>query len=139
MAGGIGRAVFMISKNETTNKRTQIIPEETWMIQEASTVGLTFLYSTTEDCDKDDAIYVFIHRFDIVRLRITVDTAHGIFRNGHVEQIGHIHYKEGEFSFDASPKEGMLFAVHDERDTIGKFFAVLNKKLLELDYNNVFY
>ncbi len=127
-----------MTKSETTNKRTQIIPEETWMIQEARTVGLTFLYSTTEGCDKDDAIYVFIHRFNIVRLRITVDTAHGIFRNGHVEQIGHIHYKEGEFSFDASPKEGMLFAVHDERDTIGKFFAVLNKNLLELDYNNVF-
>ena len=74
------------------------------MIQEARTVGLTFLYSTTEGCDKDDAIYVFIHRFSIVRMRFTVDMAHGIFLNGNVEQIGHIHYKEGEFSFDASPK-----------------------------------
>lgn len=108
------------------------------MIQEARTVGLTFLYSTTEGCDKDDAIYVFIHRFNIVRMRFAVDMAHGIFLKGHVEQIGHMHYKEGEFSFDASPKEGLLFAVHDERDTIGKFFAVLNKKLLELESNNVF-
>lgn len=120
------------------NKRTPIIPEETWMIQEARTVGLTFLYSTTEGCDKDDAIYVFIHRFKIVRMQFTVDMAHGIFLKGHVEQIGHIHYKDGEFSFDASPKEGLLFAVHDERDTIGKFFAVLNKKLLELESNSVF-
>lgn len=108
------------------------------MIQEARTVGLTFLYSTTEGCDKDDAIYVFIHRFKIVRMQFTVDMAHGIFLKGHVEQIGHIHYKDGEFSFDASPKEGLLFAVHDERDTIGKFFAVLNKKLLELESNSVF-
>ena len=127
-----------MTKNETTNKRTQIIPEETWMIQEARTVGLTFLYSTTEGCSKNDAIYVFIHRFSIVRMRFTVDMAHGIFLNGNVEQIGHIHYTVGEFSFDARPNEGMLFAVHDERDTIDKFFTVLNKKLLELESNNVF-
>lgn len=108
------------------------------MLQEARTVGLTFLYSTTEGCDKGDAIYVFIHRFDIVRLKITVDTVHGIFSKGDVEQIGHVHYNEGEFSFDARPNEGMLFAVHDERDTIEKFFSVLNKTLVELDSNNVF-
>ena len=135
MTGWRCRNKFM-SKEDNT--RTPIIPEEPWMIQEARTVGLTFLYSTKEGCDKDDAIYVFIHRFNIVRMRFTVDMAHGIFLKGHVEQIGHIHYKEGEFSFDASPKEGMLFAVHDERDTIDKFFAVLNKKLLELESNNVF-
>ena len=97
-----------MSKNETTNIRTQIIPEETWMIQEARTIGLNFLHTTSDEGENDSVIYVFIH------------------------------YKDGEFSFDARPKSGLVFAVQDERDTIDKFFAVLNKKLLELDSNNVF-
>jgi len=127
-----------MSKNETTNKRTQIIPEETWMIQEARTIGLNFLHTTSDEGENDSVIYVFIHRFNIVRIRFTVDNKNGIFCSGRVEQIGHSHYKDGEFSFDARPKSGLVFAVQDERDTIDKFFAVLNKKLLELDSNNVF-
>lgn len=127
-----------MSKNETTNKRTQIIPEETWMIQEARTIGLNFLHTTSDEGENDSVIYVFIHRFNIVRIRFTVDHKNGIFCSGRVEQIGHSHYKDGEFSFDARPKSGLVFAVQDERDTIDKFFAVLNKKLLELDSNNVF-
>lgn len=130
-------ASFM-SKNETTNKRTPIIPEETWMIQEARTIGLTFLHTNSDEGGNDNVIYVFIHRFNIVRIRFTVDHKNGIFCSGHVEQIGHSHYKDGEFSFDARPKSGLVFAVQDERDTIDKFFAVLNKKLLEFDQNNVF-
>lgn len=127
-----------MSKNETTNKRTPIIPEETWMIQEARTIGLTFLHTISDEGENDSVIYVFIHRFNIVRIRFTVDHKHGIFCSGRVEQIGHSHYKDGEFSFDARPKSGLLFAVQDERDTIDKLFAVLNKKLLEFDQNNVF-
>ena len=130
-------ASFM-SKNETTNKRTPIIPEETWMIQEARTIGLTFLHTTSDEGGNDNVIYVFIHRFNIVRIRFTVDHKNGIFCSGRVEQIGHSHYKDGEFSFDARPKSGLVFAVQDERDTIDKLFAVLNKKLLEFDQNNVF-
>ena len=128
-----------MSKNEVNiNKRTQIIPEETWMIQEARTIGLNFLHTTSDEGENDSVIYVFIHRFNIVRIRFTVDNKNGIFCSGRVEQIGHSHYKDGEFSFDARPKSGLVFAVQDERDTIDKFFAVLNKKLLELDSNNVF-
>jgi|GEM_PF-4369436 len=128
-----------MSKNEVNiNKRTQIIPEETWMIQEARTIGLNFLHTTSDEGENDSVIYVFIHRFNIVRIRFTVDHKNGIFCSGRVEQIGHSHYKDGEFSFDARPKSGLVFAVQDERDTIDKFFAVLNKKLLELDSNNVF-
>lgn len=108
------------------------------MLQEARTVGLNFLYSTTEGCERNEVIYVFFHRFNIVRIRFTVDTAHGIFLYGHVDQIGHTHYKEGDFSFDARPHCGMVFAVHDERETIDAFFAVMNKKLIEVDSNNVF-
>ena len=108
------------------------------MLQEARTVGLNFLYSTTEGCERNEVIYVFFHRFNIVRIRFTVDTAHGIFLYGHVDQIGYTHYKEGDFSFDARPHCGMVFAVHDERETIDAFFAVMNKKLIEVDSNNVF-
>lgn len=108
------------------------------MIQEARTIGLNFLHTTSDEGGNDNVIYVFIHRFNIVRIRFAVDHKHGIFCSGHVEQIGHSHYKDGEFSFDARPKAGLVFAVQDERDTIDKFFAVLNKKLLELDSNNVF-
>ena len=128
-----------MSKNEPINNtRTPVIKEEPWMLQEAMTVGLKFLYSTTEGCEQNEVIYVFIHRFNIVRIRFTVDTAHGIFRSGHVDQIGHSHYKEGEFSFDARPNCGMVFAVHDEREAIDALFAVLNKKLIEDDPNNIF-
>lgn len=128
-----------MSKNEPINNtRTPVIKEEPWMLQEASTVGLKFLYSTTEGCEQNEVIYVFIHRFNIVRIRFTVDTAHDIFRAGHVYQIGHLHYKEGEFSFDARPNCGMGFAVHDEREAIDALLAVLNKKLIEVDTNNVF-
>ena len=108
------------------------------MIQEARTIGLTFLHTTSDEGGNDNVIYVFIHRFNIVRIRFAVDQKHGIFCSGRVEQIGHSHYKDGEFSFDARPKSGLVFAVQDERDTIDKFFAVLNKKLLEFDQNNVF-
>lgn len=108
------------------------------MIQEARTIGLTFLHTTSDEGGNDSVIYVFIHRFNIVRIRFTVDHKNGIFCSGRVEQIGHSHYKDGEFSFDARPKSGLVFAVQDERDTIDKLFAVLNKKLLEFDQNNVF-
>lgn len=128
-----------MSKNEPINNtRTPVIKEEPWMLQEARTVGLNFLYSTTEGCESNEVIYVFIHRFNIVKMRFTVDTAHGIFRSGHVDQIGHSHYKEGEFSFDARPNSGMVFAIHDEREAIDALFAVMNKKLIEVDPNNVF-
>lgn len=127
-----------MSKEETNNKRTPIIPEETWMVQEARTIGLSFLYTTTEGCEKNEVLYVFIHRFNIVKIKFNMDQKHGIFVSGHVEQIGHSHYKEGEFSFDARPKAGLVFAVQDERETIDIFFAVLNKKLLDPDPNNVF-
>lgn len=108
------------------------------MIQEARTIGLTFLHTTSDEGGDNQAIYVFIHRFNIVRIRFTVDHKNGIFCYGHVEQIGHTHFKDGEFSFDAHPKSGLVFAVQDERETIDVFFAALNKKLLELDQNNVF-
>lgn len=120
------------------NKRTPIIPEETWMIQEARTIGLTFLHTKTEDCGQNEVLYVFIHRFNIVKIKFNVDHKNGIFYAGHVEQIGHTHYKAGEFAFDARPKAGLVFAIQDERETIDIFFAVLNKKLLDPDPNNVF-
>lgn len=113
-----------------------VAKEEAWMLSEALTIGLTFLYATTEDCDPNEIVYVFIHRFNIVKMRFTV--AHGIYCTGHVDQIGHSHYKTGEFSFDARPKAGLVFAVHDERETIDALFAILNKKLLDPEPNNVF-
>ena len=108
------------------------------MIQEARTIGLTFLHTKTEDCGPNEVLYVFIHRFNIVKIKFNVDHKNGIFYAGHVEQIGHTHYKDGDFSFDARPKAGLVFAIQDERETIDIFFAVLNKKLLDPDPNNVF-
>lgn len=112
--------------------------EETWFLQECLTVGLKLLYMTTEGCERNEAVYVFIHRYLIVRIRVKISPTHGIYSHGHVEQIGHTHYKEGEFGFDARPKEGLVFAVQDERKTIDTFLSFLNGKLLDPDINNVF-
>ena len=128
-----------MSKNETLNTLSSpIAKEETWFLQEALTIGLRLLHKKTEGCGPNEFIYVFIHRFLIVRIRVKIDTNSGIFSSGRVEQIGHTHYKDGEFSFDARPKEGLIFALQDERKIIDTFLAFLNVKLLDPDINNVF-
>lgn len=127
-----------MSKNETDKQSSPIVKEEPWFLQEALTVGLKLLHKKTEDCAPNEVVYVFIHRFVIVRIRVKFDKASGILSTGYVEQIGRLHYKEGEFAFDARPKDGLLFAVQDERKTIDSFLSILNVKLLEPEVNNVF-
>lgn len=121
-----------MSKKELISTHTPVIPEETWMLQEARTIGLTFLHAIPNENDPNEFTYIFIHRFNIVRIRFTVNHSAGIYVYGNVEQIGNVHYKEGEFEFDARPKCGPVFALHDEREILDDFFAILNKKLLEM-------
>lgn len=121
---------------ETDNNKGKILQEERWLIGEAMTIGLHFLHKIAE-VDGNAFVYVFFHRFSIVRIRIDIDTVNGILCAGHVKQIGHAHYGDGEFAFDARSADANQFAVRDERETICAFLSALNKELLESDANNV--